>query len=270
MVGQFEVKRNVSVVMTFYNSANTILRSINSILCQTSDSFELILFNDGSTDESMHLISEIRDDRIRIINSKTRIGRVAALNSAVSFAAGTYIAILDSDDLSHPDRILQQVDFLEKNPEFVAVSSWFSFVDGNDILVSKHQFSTSPMDIRKRMTWNVPLTHSSMMYRKSVFVSCGKYDENYSFGEDFDLWIRMLSYGLIGAIPEYLTTIRISSDSMTRSRHNQLSVARSSLTLYRRSRHLEKLDLVDSLRSLRTRFWLSFCIIRQYLYKQNI
>ena len=51
MVGQFEVKRNVSVVMTFYNSANTILRSINSILCQTSDSFELILFNDGSTDE---------------------------------------------------------------------------------------------------------------------------------------------------------------------------------------------------------------------------
>lgn len=114
----------VTIIVTVYNGENTIISTINSILKQTYTNIEIIIIDDYSTDETWKIINNIAkgDSRVKIYKNIVK-GRARALNLAIERSSGRYIANIDADDLSHPERIARQVDFLKKNKQFGFVSN---------------------------------------------------------------------------------------------------------------------------------------------------
>ena len=114
----------VSIVMGCYNNEDTIKESINSILVQTYSNFEFIIIDDCSKDHTVDIINSIRDSRIRLMINSENKGLGYSLHTGVCEAKGIYIARMDADDISYPNRIEEEVLFLQKNPEVICVGSW--------------------------------------------------------------------------------------------------------------------------------------------------
>src|SRR5579862_3641768 len=119
----------ISVLLPVYNGERFILRSVQSVLAQTFDDFELIVVDDGSHDATNKILSEIKDDRIRIINNPRNIGIVGSLNKAMNEARGRYIARMDADDIALPTRFAKQKQFLDLNSEVVVVGTAMSVLE---------------------------------------------------------------------------------------------------------------------------------------------
>jgi glycosyltransferase involved in cell wall biosynthesis len=124
----------ISVVMPVYNAAQYLREAIDSILNQTFRDFEFIIINDGSTDRSLEIIQSYNDDRIRLINQKNT-GLAKALNNGIAIAKSDFIARMDADDISIPERLTSQFSFLESNVDVVAVGSNAEVIDkeGNHV-----------------------------------------------------------------------------------------------------------------------------------------
>src|SRR3990172_5385939 len=120
----------VSVLMPFYNAERYVGEAIESILCQTFKEFELVAIDDGSTDRSLEVVRgyACRDTRIRCFSSAHK-GIAATRNETLSRANGKYIAVMDADDISLPERLAKQVAYLESHPECVLVGSWVQLMD---------------------------------------------------------------------------------------------------------------------------------------------
>ena len=225
----------VSVLMTCYNAELTIIESIQSIIGQSYESWELIIIDDGSTDGTINLISELADDKIKI---------------------------LDSDDVSESTRLARQVDLLDSRNDLVGVSTFFTTIDmiGNEI--ARYGFDTSETAIKRQMAHNLLLVHSSMMYRRNSCLMAGGYTDKYVYAVDFALWLELIQMGDIGAIPEYLTHIRINPNSMTRNETLEKHVILDALRLYIAAQKVSDLHVNDRLRGLRTIIFLSikFCV----------
>ena len=244
----------ISVLMTCYNSELTIIESIQSIIDQSYESWELIIIDDGSTDGTINLISEFADDRIKIVPLLKNFGRTYALNLGLKIAQGQYIAILDSDDVSESTRLARQVDLLASRNDLVGVGTFFTTIDmiGNEI--ARYDFDTSETAIKRQMAHNLLLVHSSMM--------AGGYTDKYVYAVDFALWLELIQMGDIGAIPEYLTHIRINPNSITRNETLEKHVILDALRLYIAAQKVSDLHVNDRLRGLRTIIFLSikFCV----------
>jgi glycosyltransferase involved in cell wall biosynthesis len=238
--------------MTCYNAAATIEESVHSVLAQTFDDFELVLVDDLSSDKSIALIEKINDPRIRVIKLTARHRRTRALNQGFNICRGEYIAVLDADDIAHPTRFSKQVTFLKQNPQIVAVGTWYTNISENGAEISKAEFSTTSVAIRRRLAFNNSLVHSSMMYRRCAAQTIGGYMEDFDYAQDFALWISFAEIGEIGAIPEQLTKLRRLTNSMTRGKDYSIDLVRDSYVLYRRAQGLDGLRVIDRLRGQRT------------------
>ncbi len=180
----------VSVIMAVYNSEKSIHTAIESILNQTYKDFEFIIVDDGSSDNSYEIIKKYanNDTRIRLIKNDNNIGLTKSLNKAIKQAKGQIIARQDDDDISLPDRLSLQVKFLEKNPDY-------SFCGCNGIIKQNKEELQEYFDfneIRKNLIINNCFAHPSIAIRKSVFGKFGYYDENYLYGQDYEMWCRLV------------------------------------------------------------------------------
>lgn len=207
----------VSVVMTAYNASNTITESVKSVLDQTYNDFELIIINDGSTDNTKEIVSKIKDPRIVLIDLQNQ-GPSIARDIAVKKSKGKYIAILDSDDIALPDRLEKQVDYLNSHTDYVLVGSNAIIIDKN------HEYIyTSALPL----TWEeikieFPLSsfyHSSVMYTLDAYNLCGGYysEEKLYIFEDSLLWNKMKEFGKMANIKEPLIKYRLLPDSASSS-----------------------------------------------------
>jgi glycosyltransferase involved in cell wall biosynthesis len=262
----------ISVLMTCYNAELTIIESIQSIIDQSYESWELIIIDDGSTDGTINLISELADNRIKIVPLPKNFGRTYALNLGLKIARGQYIAILDSDDVSESTRLARQVDLLASRNDLVGVGTFFTTIDmiGNEI--ARYGFDTSETAIKRQMAHNLLLVHSSMMYRRNSCLMAGGYTDKYVYAVDFALWLELIQIGDIGAIPEYLTHIRINPNSMTRNETLEKHVILDALRLYIAAQKVSDLHVTDRLRGLRTIIFLffKFCVFCSKRLKKNI
>src|SRR5690606_37374672 len=120
----------VTVLLAVHNGERYIQEAIDSILAQTFGDFELLIVNDGSTDATRDLVLSYSDDRIRLVDNDHNIGLPKSLNRGLRLAKGRYIARLDADDISEPDRLAAQVSFLQANPDVAMVGSWYRKIDG--------------------------------------------------------------------------------------------------------------------------------------------
>ena len=252
MTNEQSAAPKVSVLMTCYNAASTIEESVRSVLTQTLTDFELVLVDNCSTDESISIVQELADPRIRIIALDKNHGRTPALNIALNNARGQYIAILDADDTSTTDRFQLQVKCLDQKSELVLVASWYRNIDSSGKLINEVKTPTTHIDVVRRLASNCPFMNSAVMFRAESIRRLGGYDENFAYSQDLALWLGLASLGKFEILPKFLTNIRLTSTSLTNIPSFGLARTHDAYFLYKRAQELDGLRLVDKLRGQRT------------------
>ena len=205
----------VSVLMAVYNGEKFLREAIDSILNQTYTNFEFLIVNDGSVDLTEEIILSYSDSRIRYIKNETNLKLIASLNKGLDLANGKYIARMDADDISLPNRIEKQVDFMERNPEYILIGARvLSFGKNNNL--------SSPClehnDIFKTLHFSNCLYHSSVMINRDLMGGL-KYDNQYLHVEDYELWTRLISMGKMKILDNILLKYRVHDDSICQSNH---------------------------------------------------
>ncbi len=198
----------ISVVTSVYNGQKYLREAIDSILNQTFKDFEFIIIDDGSTDNSGAIIQSYNDTRIRLIQKENK-GLAAALNVGIKAAKGKYIARMDADDISIPERLEKQLDFLENRRECVAVGSNAKVIDMNGAYLYISSQPSTWKEIKKKLP-SSPFFHSSTMFRKDTAIECGGYYEEIRHHfEDMVLWNKMADYGELWNIEKPLIKYRL-------------------------------------------------------------
>lgn len=183
----------VSVVLCTFNDEKTIKEAIESILCQSYNIFEFIIWNDGSTDGTEKIIKSYDDNRIRYYyHENTGLGE--ALRLACAEAKGKYIARMDGDDICLPSRIQKQVEFLESHSDYVLVSSAVYYIDENGEQIGRSFPITWDVNIRKTLKYGSPIAHPASMYTREAYLKAGGYLPLYS-AQDIVLWSKMKDCG---------------------------------------------------------------------------
>jgi glycosyltransferase involved in cell wall biosynthesis len=231
----------VSVILPTYNAAAYIGKAIESILAQSYGNFELIIINDGSSDNTAALLTQYSDPRILIIN-QLNLGLPKALNAGIQVAKGKYLARQDADDVSLSERLARQVAFMEKNPSCALLGSWTNIMaakgNGLDDLSSepsgrKHQHPTANGALQVLLLINNQFVHSSVMIRATCLKAIGLYSEDPEHfpPEDYDLWLRIAQQYSIANLPqvllEYLevpTSISRTKEKLIEERARKMSL----------------------------------------------
>ena len=213
----------VSIVMSVYNGAEDLEGSVRSLLRQTWSDFELIVIDDGSTDETPRILESLaaEDDRIRVVQQENQ-GLTAALRHGCKLARGRYIARQDADDWSHPDRLALQLELLQSNARLGLVSCTTQYVgpEGEPLCVIRRP--TDPREATRRLLdeRQGPPAHGSVVFRRDLYEQVAGYRTEFYFGQDADLWLRMAEQAEIGYCNEVLYFCRITLSSISSTRRS--------------------------------------------------
>lgn len=205
----------ITVLMSVYNGEKYLKEAIDSILAQTFKDFEFLIINDGSTDNSVNIIESYDDPRIKLINNEKNLKLIASLNKGISLARGKYIARMDSDDISMPERFEKEIKFLESNPDYGLVATYYTVIDGMGSEKYKMSYPSSNDLIKLFLSVNCPIVHGSVMGRTELFKENPYGSKEFSAVEDYELWVRMSKRTKIHNIPEYLFKYRIYGESFS-------------------------------------------------------
>lgn len=224
----------VSVIMPAYNVKKYIAEAIESILSQTYSNWELIIADDASTDTTREVVSNYvdKDLRIKLICLDKNSGPVIARNKAIGKSSGEYLAMLDADDVSLPDRLAKQVGFLEYNKDIDFVGSSAELIDENGETVGRKTKPLTHEEIKFPLLLQTQFVMSSVILRKKAFAEACGFDNAYLYAEDYDMWTKLLTLGKKCAnIPKVLIQYRIQPQSVTHMSHTQLIQERNALNI---------------------------------------
>ena len=189
----------VSVLMSIYNNASSVDASIQSIVDQTYTDWEMILYNDASTDESLHTLLkwQEQDGRIKVYENDHNLGLAASLNRALEKSEGRYIARMDGDDVAMPERFMRQVAFLDKTPGIAIVSASCVLFDESGEWGKR---SGKPYPQKNDFLWGSQFLHPATVMRREALLSVGGYRacKDTLRTEDYDLFMRMYAQGYRG------------------------------------------------------------------------
>lgn len=207
----------VSVIMPSYNKAAYIGKTIESVISQTYENWELILVDDASTDDSVSVISGYKDERIKVTQNESNMGIADTRNKALSLARGEYIAVLDADDISPDYRFAHEAVFLDQNQDIAVVYGGCQEIDA-DGNYGKLYISAfhNPGFVKANLLINNVIPNSSAMYRKSFVVENNIYYRNGLCGmEDYLFWVECAARGNIAGMPETMLYWRNLNDNAT-------------------------------------------------------
>ncbi|HTS43351.1 MAG TPA: glycosyltransferase [Puia sp.] len=208
-----EVK--ISVLMPAYNTEAYIGEAIQSVLKQTFEHFELIIINDGSTDNTENIIRSIQDPRIVLINQSNQ-GVSQALNTGLMHARGEYIARFDADDICYPERLQIQYDYIRKNPEYILLGSDADYVDKNgEYLYYYGTIGHTHEEICSKINTYCPFIHASVLYKKDIVMKLGGYNPKAHTFEDYLLWTELIKMGKVYNFNIPLIAVRLNPESVT-------------------------------------------------------
>lgn len=226
----------VSILMPVYKTASYLREAMDSVLSQTFTDFELIVLNDCSPDNAEDILDTYNDSRIVRYKGEKNVGLGNVLNVGLGMARGKYIARMDSDDISLPNRLQVQVDYLGKHPEIDLVSVGMQlFGVKNDIWIRE----SDPEKVKITALFFSPILHASSVWRRDSFEKLGlRFRQEMVPAEDYDLWTRALLNGLkLVNLPDVLYKYRIHDNQATvqtdkttaRSREVQIAYLKSAL-----------------------------------------
>jgi Glycosyl transferase family 2 len=201
--------------MPVLNGGAFLRTAIDSILAQTAPDLELLIVDDGSTDDSAALAEGIRDSRIVVIRNERTRGLPAALNIGLRRASGEFVARLDQDDVARPDRIERQVAVLRRDARLALIGSQARLIDQTGAAVGSVQRCLDEVTVRWYCLFDNPFIHSSVMFRRREVVDeLGGYDESLHYAEDWDLWSRVMRRYAVRNLPDRLVDYRTWPASM--------------------------------------------------------
>lgn len=205
----------ITVLMPAYNAGIYIGEAIASVLAQTFTDFELVIVNDGSTDDTLDVIGTFKDPRIVVINQPNQ-GVAVALNNGLIHARADYVARFDADDICHPQRLEKQLDFLQKHPEYILVGSDCDYIlENGEFLFHFTCIAHTHEQIIDKLYFYCPFVHPTVMYKKESICLAGGYPADAHNFEDYLLWTRIAKAGKLYNITEPLIQYRLNSTSVT-------------------------------------------------------
>lgn len=207
----------VSVVLTLYNKAEFVEEALKSVLDGTFTDFEVLVIDDGSTDDGPERVSRINDPRIRLIDSEVNTGRAAAANRGFDAARGEFVAILDADDLMEPDRLRLQVACMQAHPDVVACGTAARIIGRGGHIA---HWPATDRECRARLVFEDSLLYGSAMFRRSVLERHGvRCDEQWRLpGMDYLVQVALARFGRFANLQEPLTRYRIHEGNMRHGR----------------------------------------------------
>ena len=207
----------VSVIIPAYNAEKYLSQAIESILNQTFRDFELIIIDDCSTDNTWQVIDKYHkaDKRVVVSRNKKNLKLSRTLNKAIKVSKGKYIARMDADDISFPDRLEKQVKFMEANLEVGISGGTMIIMDVSGKVTGERNYHTTDKKIREKIFRYSPFCHPSIIIRKSVLANSGLYNHYYNPAEDYELYFRIGLQAKFANLKDKLIKYRVVSNSMT-------------------------------------------------------
>lgn len=220
----------VSVVMPGKNVARTLAATLDSLVAQSFQDFELVFVNDGSSDETEQVLGAYEGRlRLRVVTHPENLGVAQSINDGLAVAQGELIARLDADDLAMPERLAKQVAFMQAQPHIDVCGTQMEVFSDDDpqhrtAYVLSHP--TQHAAIRTALIQRCALAHPSVMARRALFDQVGAYNPNFDFAEDYELWCRCAMLGRQFAnLPEPLTRYRQHAGQVSKQK-SQLQFTR--------------------------------------------
>ena len=208
----------VTVLMAVHNDLRFLPEAVESILAQTFRDFELLVVDDGSTDGCSEYLHSFGEVRVRVLTNPSNVGLTRSLNLGLDAARGTYVARMDADDISEPDRIRQQVSCLEERLEIGLLGTGRLLIDEAGGVISPAPATAGQANVRRKMLLGNAFAHPTVMLRREVLERHRlRYDEAYQTAQDYELWVRLLAHTGGDNLPEPLVRYRIR-DGISRTR----------------------------------------------------
>lgn len=207
----------VTVLMTLYNKGPYVVEAIRSVLASTFADLEVLVVDDASTDNGPALVTALADPRVRMLGSAVNTGRADAANRGYDAARGTYIAVMDADDLMHPERIARQVAFMDAHPEVVVCGSWLEAFGAAGLTV---RTPATDEEARAQSLFGMPVLYPTAMFRNSVLqherLRCPAGWR--TPGMDYLFMLDVGRHGLYGNLQEPLMQYRVGDQNMRHGR----------------------------------------------------
>lgn len=210
----------ISVLMPVYNAEQFLKISIESILNQTFKSFEFIIVDDGSTDNSWKIIQDFsfKDKRIKAFRNKKNLKTTRALNKGLKICKGKYVVRMDADDWSYPKRFEKQFYYMEKNSEVGVSGSAIEVCDNNLKIINKRKYPLTDSHLRKIMFCYSPFAHPATIWRRNLLEKVGGYNENLPLSQDSELYFKIGKIAEFGNLKDILLKLRTHPNSSSFSK----------------------------------------------------
>lgn len=226
---------NLSVLMPVYNASRFLRHSIESILSQTYKDFELIVIDDGSTDNSLDSLRHFTDPRIKLIDNPVNCGIISSLNSGYAIASGEFIVRMDADDFSLPNRFKAQLQFMEQHPDIGVCGTQYRIISEVLSEPSISMLPTHPDHLACSLLFHSCLAHPTVMMRRRLLEQLGSplYESSYKHAEDYRLWVRLSGITRMANLKDIHLLYRQHSGQITRTKgteqHKQANRIRQEL-----------------------------------------
>lgn len=205
----------VTVFIAAYNCERYIQQTVDSILSQTYKNIEIIIIDDGSSDNTVNIIKAIKDEKIRFYQNEKNKGIPFTRNLGLELAKGEYIAIIDADDVAFPNRLKKQLNYLLNNTEIDVLGTYYKTIGNRFPRTIKTKF-VCDKDIKAFLIFYNNIANPTVMMRKGFLVENSlQYDERYFVAQDYKLWSEVVKYGNISIVKEPLTRYRVGHGNIT-------------------------------------------------------
>lgn len=208
---------SISVLMAVRDGGPFLEKAMNSMAAQTFGDWEMIVIDDASTDDSVAVARNfaLRDARINVIENSTNKGQTACLNEGLAACRGKWVARQDADDLSHPERLAEQMSYLRSNPRTVLLGTQGVLIDGRGRRIGLLDVPAGRDEIAWCSPFLNPFIHTAMIFDREVVSRAGAYDENYQIAQDYELWTRIAAEHAVANLSSRLVSYRYSKGSLS-------------------------------------------------------
>lgn len=212
-----EHKPRVSLVMSIYNDERTVQQTIDSVLSQTYTDFELCIIDDGCTDGSVDIVRSYsnKDARVVLVPFSIHRGLTGSLNEVIRHTGGEYIGRIDADDICLPNRIEEQVKYLDAYKDIMLCGTWGQYIDEDGMYIGDKKLETDSTKIKNKLLWNNQFIHSSWLFRSSLINDVGVYDESFAKSQDYEFVLRVAKKHKVANIPQFLVKWRVRKNSLS-------------------------------------------------------
>lgn len=269
----------VSVVIPCYNCEKFVKDAIYSICNQTYKNLEILIADDCSTDSTYTILENIakKDTRIKLYHNTENMKIVKTLNFLIENASGDYIARMDADDISAPERIKEQVDFLDNNSDYGICGTNAWHINAENKIIGKSLLPENSTEIQLAYNFYCVFYHPSVMIRSSLY-KVNRYKEEYLYAEDFELWKRLLILTKGTNLSEKLLYYRvlrtsISNSSQTSNIQKQITTTLCTINDFSILKDIKNKIVLGKILNDRTlliknkKLWMKFCILIYLFYR---